>query len=40
VKKGRSAEEAVQEVAIKRRAGIEAVDQKQAVRDYARRMGR
>lgn len=40
VKKGRFAEEAMQEVAIKRRAGIETEDQKQAVRDYARRMGR
>jgi len=40
VKKGRSAEDAMQEVAIKRRAAIETDDQKQAVRDYARRMGR
>lgn len=40
VKKGRSAEEAMQEVAIKRRAAVETEDQKQAVRDYARRMGR
>ena len=40
VKKGRTAEKAMQEVAIKRRAGIETDDQKQAVRDYARRIGR
>ena len=40
VKKGRTAEEAMQEVALKRRAAVETEDQKQAVRDYARRMGR
>lgn len=40
VKKGRPAEEALQEVALKRRAAVETEDQKQAVRDYARRMER
>jgi atypical dual specificity phosphatase len=40
VRKGRTAEEAMQEVALKRRAGIATDDQKQAVRDYAGRMGR
>jgi atypical dual specificity phosphatase len=40
VKKGRTAGEAMQEVAIKRRAAIETADQRQAVREYARRIGR
>jgi atypical dual specificity phosphatase len=38
VKKGRTADKAMQEVALKRRAGIETADQKQAVRDYARQI--
>lgn len=37
VNRGRTAEEALQEVAIKRRAAVETEDQKQAVRDFARR---
>lgn len=36
VKKGRTAEEALREVAIKRRAAVETEDQKRAVRDSAR----
>jgi atypical dual specificity phosphatase len=40
VKKGRTAEQAMQEVAIKRRAGIETDEQKQAVRDYGRHVRR
>jgi atypical dual specificity phosphatase len=39
VKNGRTADAALQEVAIKRRAGVETEDQKRAVRDYARRIG-
>jgi atypical dual specificity phosphatase len=40
VEMGKSAEEAMKEVALKRRTGIETDDQKQAVRDYAKRMGK
>lgn len=40
VKKGRTAEEALREVALKRRATVETEDQKQAVREYARQMSR
>jgi atypical dual specificity phosphatase len=40
VKKGRTAEEAMQEVSIKRRAAVETEDQKQAVREYAKHIGR
>ncbi|MDM8000146.1 MAG: dual specificity protein phosphatase family protein [Dehalococcoidia bacterium] len=36
VKKGRSAEDALLEVALKRRAAIETEEQKEAVREYAR----
>ena len=40
VKNGKTAEEAMQEVALKRRAAVETEEQKQAVREYARRMGK
>ncbi len=40
VKKGRTAEEAMKEVSVRRRAAIETEGQKEAVRDYARQVKR
>ncbi len=39
VKRGITADEALWEVAVRRRSAVETDDQKQAVRDYARRVG-
>jgi len=38
VRKGMTADEALQEVALKRRAAVETEDQKQAVREYAKQL--